>query len=164
MKVVENGAITTAEVPFRPYTIAGMIQKGRVLHDPDGLMDHWKKLVARYPLALRRNILARFLPVLRNHTEDLVAHAERGLGPAGYLYHLDRAVDAMHSIMFAINEVYDPADRRADTDVIPTLTRVPSDFLVRYRYVLGGPFAGADGVQRAVEWRRLADEVRALAA
>jgi hypothetical protein len=49
---------------------------------------------------------------------ELRSCAERGLGPQPILHHLARATDALCSVLFAVNRVYDPADKRAMRTVV----------------------------------------------
>ena len=35
--VINDGPITTARVPFRPYTMAGMLQRSRPIRDKQGI-------------------------------------------------------------------------------------------------------------------------------
>jgi len=72
--------------------------------------------------------------------EELAADAERRLGSRLFLFHLNQAADALISILFAVNEVYEPGDRRAERSILPTLEKVPSGFLTRFTQVLEGPF------------------------
>ncbi|MBI4220292.1 MAG: nucleotidyltransferase domain-containing protein [Chloroflexi bacterium] len=161
-QVIRRGALRTQEVPFRPYTVAGMIRTARLLHDGDGMFRRWMKRTRRYPRRLKRNILAHFLPILESTARELRGHAQRRLGPSGYIYLLHRSADAMRSVLYALNEVYDSADRRTDLTVLPKLAVVPERFHGRYAHVLGGPFTDAEGIHRAAAWQRLAADVIAL--
>src|SRR5258708_5287449 len=93
----------------------------------------------------------------------MVATAERNLGPQGLMFFLFRASDAMRSILFALNDSYDPADRRMDRTVIPYLPRLPNDYVKRLEYVLVGPFDRLGAIERARRFKQLADEVIEMA-
>ena len=162
-EVVHDGAISTAMVPFRPYTVAGLIQRAWLLMDKDGRFQTWLEQTKVYPQSLKLNLLRHFIPVLRQTSEEFKLHAERRLGPHGCLFFLTRAADALTSILFAINEVYDPADRRQEHRILPALEHAPKDFLFRFRYVLEGPFDHAGAVERAQFFDRLAAEVLEMA-
>jgi hypothetical protein len=161
-QIVEQGVITTSQVPFRPYTLAALIQNSWVLVDKDGLVDDWRKYVATYPIALKRNIIRHFSPRLREYTEGLVAGAERQIGARHFIFHLDRAVDAAVSILFAVNDMYDPAERRAERVILPRLKRVPEAFTDRLTDVLTGPFDDGGALYRARLFEKLAGDVLAL--
>jgi len=60
-QIVEQGVITTSQVPFRPYTLAALIQNSWVLVDKDGLVDDWRKYIASYPIALKSEHHSPFL-------------------------------------------------------------------------------------------------------
>ena len=86
-----------------------------------------------------------------------------GWGQACFLFFLTRADDALHSILYALNDLYDPAEKRAERTILPTLPNVPRDFLARYSYVLQGPFDDAGAMERARLFGELADEVLGMA-
>ena len=103
--------------------------------------------------------MRQLLPVLQENTQALVESAERQLGPGLQLFFLVRAHDALKRILLAVNEVYDPADKREDLTVIPGLEWLPADFVARISYILEGPFHGRGAVERAKLFERLASEV-----
>jgi hypothetical protein len=158
-QVIEQGAITTEQMPFRPYTLPALLQRGWLLYDQDGLVGSWREYMHTFPPLLKTNLLRWFTPRLEEQVDELVATAERDLGPRGFLFHLNWAVDALIEILLALNEVYDPADRRTERVVLPTLPRVPEAFLPRLTQVLQGPF-DVDGARyRAQLFAELAREV-----
>ncbi len=162
-EVVSHGAITTKSVPDRPYTMIGMLRRAWVLRDEDGVFSGWLERTETYPRLLKHNILGHFAPILRENTESLVESAERRFGPSVYIFFLMRARDALDSVLYAINDTYDPAEKRAERTVLPTLSNVPKDFLQRYRYVLEGPFDDAGALERARVFSELSAEVLELA-
>ena len=157
--VVNKGAITTEKVPFRPYTVAALIQRAWLLRDKHGIFDGWLEQIRDYPRSLKLNILRHFTPLLREYTEDLNSYAERNLGAGLVIFTLARATDALKEILFALNEIYDPADKREDSIVLPYLARVPENFMPRLNYVLEGPFNEYGALERAELFKELAAEV-----
>jgi len=101
--------------------------------------------------------------MLRENLEDLVANAERRLGPRAFIFRINWAVDALTGILFALNEVYDPADRRTERIILPTLVHVPKNFTSRLTEVLEGPFDDMGALYRAWLFKQLANEVLQLA-
>jgi hypothetical protein len=162
-EVISRGAITHRAVPFRPYTLPALLQRAWVLADNDGQVARWRQQAAVFPEALKRNLVSHFAPLLRAYVEELVAGAERRLGPRHFIFFLDRAVDALVGILFALNETYDPADRRTERVILPTLPRVPADFLPTLTDVLEGPFNDAGALCRGRLFERLASEVLRMA-
>ena len=162
-EVVERGAITTSKMPFRPYTLAALLQRSWLLRDGDGIFGVWLERTEVYPQRLKSNILRHFTPILLENLEELKATSQRGLGPRGFIFHLNWAVDALISILFALNEVYDPADRRMEQTVLPALTCVPRDFINRFACVLEGPFDRPGALQRARLFEQLAAEILDMA-
>jgi hypothetical protein len=162
--VIGRGAITTLQVPFRPYTLPALLQRAWVLADHDRQVARWRQEVAVFPAALKRNLLEYFAPRLRACTEELVAGAERRLGPRHFVFFLDRAVDALVGLLFALNDTFDPADRRTERVILPTLARVPAGFIPTLTDVLEGPFDDAGALRRGRLFDRLASEGLQMAA
>lgn len=157
--VLEQGAITTEQMPFRPYTLPALLQRSWLLFDQDGLVQSWREQIRVFPAVLKTNLLHAFIPRLEEQREELVATAERDIGPRAFLFHLNGAVDALLQILFALNEVYDPADRRIEGVVLPTLPTLPQQFLPRLTQVLQGPFDVEGARYRARLFAELAQEV-----
>ena len=163
-QVVNEGAITTAEIPFRPYTLVGMLRQAWLLRDSDGLFKGWLEQTSTYPNLLKLNVLHHFVPILRENAEAIKECAERRWGASVYIFFLTRGFDAMEGILYALNEMYDPADKRAEPTILPTLANVPPDFLARYTYVVEGPFDQAGALEWARAFENLTADVLRLAA
>lgn len=157
------GAVTTAKVPFRPYTFLGLLQRSWVLRDKRGIVAGWLARSRTYPPILKENLLATFVPQLRAHAADLTEAAVRGLGTRTFIFYLNWGVDALISILLAINERYDPADKRFEHSVLPLLVYKPDDFGARLHDVLVGPFGAEGMLERAGAFQMLANEVLAVA-
>jgi hypothetical protein len=158
-EVLCYGAITTEKLPFRPYTLSALLQRAWLLKDKDGTLKQWREQAQIFPKVLKLNILRHFIPILRENMAELKANAERDLGPRNFIFFLNWAVDALTSILFALNEIYDPADRRAEQTILPTLPYVPQDFIATLTEVLKGPFDKVGAFQRAQVFEGLALEV-----
>lgn len=158
-QVLEQGAITTEQMPFRPYTLPALLQRGWLLYDQDSLVGAWREQMHPFPDVLKTNLLHTFIPRLEEQRDELVATAERDIGPRAFLFHLNGAVDALIQILFALNEVYDPADRRTERVVLPALPTLPEQFLPRLTQVLQGPFDVEGARYRAQLFAELAWEV-----
>ena len=103
------------------------------------------------------------MPYLREILEELIADAERHLGSRLFLFHLNQSIDALVSVLFAVNEIYEPGDRSAERNVLPTLEKVPGDFPILFTEVLEGPFDERGMLYRAHLFKKLADEVFGMA-
>lgn len=145
--VLAQGAISTPQLPFRPYTVPALLHRAWVLLDRDGDVARWRAASATYPPLLRENILRHVAPRLRGHVEELTRTAERDLGAREFLFFLNAAVDELTSLLFALNGVYDPAERRMHTAVVPVLPSLPSGYVATMTEVLEGPF-DRDGTRR----------------
>jgi hypothetical protein len=67
-QVVEQGAATTSQIPFRPYTLAALLLCAWVILYTDRLVESWREYTAVYPSELKRNIIHHSLPVLADYT------------------------------------------------------------------------------------------------
>jgi predicted nucleotidyltransferase len=161
-EVTNNGAITTQKIPFRPYTVVGMLQRAWLLRDKEGIFRGWLEQTRVYPQVLKLNLLREFVPILREYTDDLVSYAERHLGPGLFLFVLVRAKDALTRILFALNEVYDPAEKR-ELNLLSSLALLPRDFMTRLNYILEGPFDGPGAIERAHLFEELTNEALKMA-
>jgi predicted nucleotidyltransferase len=74
-RVINDGAIRTKEVSFRPYTLIGMLHEALVLHDPEGHFSSWLNRTQTYPERLRRNIVNHFQLSMMEYAHDLVLAA-----------------------------------------------------------------------------------------
>lgn len=158
-EVLGGGAITTDQMPFRPYTLPALIRRACVLSDRDGDVERWRERSREYPRKLRENILRHFVANLREHLDELKRTADRGLGARNFIFFLNWAVDDLTSILFALNGVYDPADRRMDTEIVPYLPYLPEGYAATLTEVLEGPFDRQGALQRAQLFERLVVEV-----
>lgn len=161
-EVLVKGAITTELLPFRPYTLPGLLLRAWILADEHRVISVWRARMATFPPALRRNLLEHFVPRLEEHTAELLANTKRRLGPVSYIFNLNWAVDAMAGILYAVNGIYDPADRRAERTIWPHFRLAPEDFSARLREILSGPFDDETAIQKAETFKGLAKEVLAL--
>lgn len=158
-EAIGHGALTTTQLPFRPYTLAGLIQQALVLEDKKGEVAGWRARIAVFPSALKQNLLAHFAPLLKEQVAELTANAERRLGPRVLLFNLNWAVDALVGLLYALNEVYDPADRRAEHTIWPYFQIAPQNFSGRLKEVLEGPFDHVTAIGKARLFEALALEV-----
>ncbi len=161
--VIEKGMLSTPLMPFRAYTLPALLKRGWLLQDQDGTVGRWREQIQPFPAQLQRHLLDHFIPLLHENVEELVANAERNLGPRVFLFRLNWAVDALIGMLFAVNEMYDPADRRTEHMILPTLNCVPSHFTARLTDVLEGPFDNEGARYRAHVFVQLAQEAIQLA-
>lgn len=157
-EVLLHGAITTERLPFRPYTLAGLLSRAWVVEDKQGIAATWRARTNVFSPTLKRNLLAHFVPLLREHTEELTVNARRRIGTVGFIFHLNGAVDALAGVLYALNDVYDPADRRAER-TWPHFQVAPKNFSERLADILEGPFDDVAAIQKAEQFQALVDEV-----
>ncbi len=162
-EVLLKGALTTRLMPSRPYTLLALLQRGWLLLDKKKVVRKWRDQAQPFPWQLKLNLLQHYVPLLRENLEELVVNAERHLGSRLFLFHLNQAIDALISVLFAVNEVYEPGDRRAERNILPALEKAPKDFLTRFIEVLEGPFDDAGALYRARVFHQVAMEVLNMA-
>jgi predicted nucleotidyltransferase len=138
-QVIAKGVITTKEMPFRPYTLCGLIDNSLILTDKNHAAAKLKKLTRRYPPALRKNLFSVHRSRLVECLADLQDYVKRDVGNSAFHFQLQRFLDSFITLLFAVNETYDPASKRLEP-AIKTLSTLPTNFLTRYEKILTGPF------------------------
>ena len=84
----------------------------------------------------------------------------RNIGNTAFHFHLQRIIDSLGIILFAINERYDPATKRAE-NAYKELKILPSNFITRYKTILETPLT-SDGRDIVVkELQTIIDEIEA---
>lgn len=63
---------------------------------------------------------------------------KRNVGNTAFHFHLGRIIDSLGTILFALNERYDPATKRVE-EVYTNLAVVPYCFLKKYNRILETP-------------------------
>jgi hypothetical protein len=150
-------------MPIRPYMLPALLQWGWLLLDKRKVVRKWRDQAQPFPWQLNLNLLQHYVPLLRENLEALVADAERHLGSRVFLFHLNQSIDALVSVLFAVNEMYKLGDRYAERNILPTLEKVPGDFTIIFTEVLEGPFDERGMLYRARLFQQLAAEVLNLA-
>ncbi len=162
-EVLLKGALSTKLMPIHSHMLPALLQRGWLLLDKGKVVRKWRGQAQPFPWQLKLNLLQHYVPLLRENLEALVADTERHLGSRLFLFHLNQAIDALISVLFAVNEVYEPGDRRAERNILPTLEKMPRDFPNRFTEVLKGPFDDTGAFSRARLFQRLAAEVLSMA-
>ena len=147
-QVVTTGALSTSSMPFRPYTMLGLLDIGVVLYDPAGVIAGLRRRLRPYPAVLQANIVRAYEPLMMAGVAALHDYARRDIGPGAFLFHLVRVMDAMSGLLYAVNECYDPATKRGEI-ALGQLPLLPEDGVRRLTGLLEGPF-DAGGRRRVV--------------
>jgi len=140
--VVEHGATTMALCSHRPYTVPALIQRGLVLFDRENFAQKWREESREYPPNLKQNILVKGIPSLQNQMISLKALIQKKSAVVdvrniqrnqrNVLYY---ALDALTTVLFAINEIYDPAQNHIEETVFPELTTIPDRLIERWKLI-----------------------------
>jgi hypothetical protein len=138
-RVRTEGVLTLPEIPFRPYTVLGLFAHAMPLYDPHGIVAGLRAQLSPYPPALRANLLGASLPIMTDGLAELRNYTRRNIGPSAFLLHLERVCDAMVSVLYALNEHYDPATKRPEQE-LRKLAMLPDRFVARFVRLLEGPF------------------------
>jgi hypothetical protein len=153
-KVTADGATSIPELPFRPYTVLGLLANAITLYDPERFIQALKAKLYPYPPKLKDNLIQENLPILLDRLNELQDCALRGISNTSFLFHLWQACDAFISILFAINEQYDPATKRPERD-FSKFKVAPANLAARYEKLLEGPFDRAGKRQTVEEFQKL---------
>jgi len=153
-KVSEEGSTSFPELRFRAHTVLGLLANSVVLLDPEGVLQRMKSELYPYSPRLKQALLQESLPILKESVSDMRNCVDRGIGNTAFHFHLERLLEALGTIILALNERYDPAHKRVE-QVYATMSKLPRDFLARYNRILEIPLTGKGR-------RRLVSEIEAL--
>ncbi len=160
-KVIEEGATSLPELTFRPYTMLGLLANAIVLYDPNQVIAQLRMGLAPYPPLLKEHLIRNNLAVLTEWLADLQDCATRDFGNSSFLFYLWHLCDALISLLFTLNETYDPATKRSEK-MLKKLTYLPEDFIIRYEKVLEGPFTRPGQCTVVAELTKLIEETKRL--
>jgi predicted nucleotidyltransferase len=147
-KVSEEGSTSFPELQFRAHTMLGLLENSVILLDPETILNRMKSELYPYPPRLKQALLRESLPILKESLGDMRNYVDRGIGNTALHFHLERILEALMTIVFALNERYDPAAKRVE-QAYATMNRLPQDFLARYNRILEIPLTG-DGRREVV--------------
>jgi predicted nucleotidyltransferase len=153
-KVTAEGATSIPELPFRPYTLLGLLANAIILYDPQGFIQNLNHKLYPYSPRLKDHLIQENMPILLDRLNELQDGAVREIGNTAFLFHLWHACDAFISILFALNEQYDPATKRPERE-FSKFKLAPANLATRYEKLLEGPFDRAGKRQTVEEFRGL---------
>ena len=160
-RVTQEGATSIPEQKFRPYTMLGLLENGIILYDPCSCLRHLSDCLYPYPTQLKQRLISDSLHTLKDCLAELKDGVKRGLGLTFFHFFFHRMCDALYTLLFALNEKYDPATKRSEIEY-EKLSLLPPDFLARYTKLLEGPF-DRNGRQRVIhELETLVVEIEIL--
>ena len=160
-RVTQEGAISIPEQKFRPYTMLGLLENGIILYDSCSWLKRLIGCLYPYPARLKQRLTSDSLHALKDCLTELKDGVTRGFGLTFFHFFFHRMCDALYTLLFAINEKYDPAVKRPEVEY-EKLSLLPPNFLNRYTKLLEGPF-DQNGRQRAInELETLVAEVDML--
>ncbi len=137
-KVTKESCTSVPELPFRPYTMLGLLETSVILYDPGSILQNLKSTLRPYPERLKQALLSEGLAIIRSSLDELRDCVRREIGNTAFHFHFERVLDALGMTLFAINERYDPATKRAE-EAYRALSVVPKDFMDRYVRLLQLP-------------------------
>ena len=138
--VVEEGATTMSVCKESPCAVVALIQRGWVLFDRGNHIEKWREQSRTYPQVLKQNILREGIPSLQKQVLSLKALGD-GKNAAEWSKQprrvkaraLDNAKDALKTVLFAINDTYDSAQRKhLEETLLPELKYVPGRLIERW--------------------------------
>lgn len=147
--VLANDKAASPELPFRPYTLLGMLDSGMVLFDRDGVIKDILRRMRSYPAGLRTYLVNAGMTTLKGGLEELRNYQIRGIGNAAFAFQLNQMSEALCMVLYALNDVYDPATKRVEQR-LKTLPKLPDNFMRRYEEILSLPLDDT-GRQRVIQ-------------
>jgi predicted nucleotidyltransferase len=69
--VLTEGALSLPEMTFRPYTLCGLFADAVPLYDPRGLVQKLKAQLTPYPFVLKRRLIEKAMPVMKDGLTEL---------------------------------------------------------------------------------------------
>ena len=146
--VTQEGTTSIPEQKFRPYTMLGLLENGIILYDPCSLLRNLIDCFYPYPVQLKGQLISDSLHTLKDCLAELKDGVKRGFGLTFFHFFFHRMCDALYTLLFALNEKYDPAVKRTEAEY-EKLKILPPNFLERYTKLLEGPF-DKNGRQRTI--------------
>jgi predicted nucleotidyltransferase len=137
-KVSEEASTSFPELRSRAHTMLRLLADSVILLDPEGSLRRMQSELYPYPTRLKQALLRASLRVLRDSLSEMSNYAARGIGNTALHFHLERYLEALRTIVFALNERYDPCSKRVE-HVYATMGKLPPDFLTRYKRALEIP-------------------------
>ena len=160
-RVTQEGATSIPEQKFRPYTMLGLLENGIILYDPCSLLRRLINSLYPYPNQLKGRLISDNLHSLKDCLTELKDGDKRDFGLTFFHFFFYRMCDALYTLLFAVNEKYDPAVKRPEIEY-EKLRVLPPNFLERYAKLLEGPF-DKNGRQRTInELETLVVEIEML--
>jgi predicted nucleotidyltransferase len=160
---VRERGTSTPEFGFRAYTMLGLLEHSIVLHDPASVLETIKASLYPYPAKLKHALLAEHIPRATGSLEDLQDYVNRSIGNTAFHFHVERLLDSLGTILFAINERYDPATKRTE-EFLASLDRLPDRFMERYARILETPLTEEGRREIVDSFARLLTEVKNIGA
>jgi predicted nucleotidyltransferase len=160
-KVKNLGATSLPELKFRPYTFLGLLENSVILFDPDGILQDIVADLYPFPSGLRQTLITNSLAVITGSLEDLHDYTKRNIGNSAFLFHLWRVIDAMETLLFALNERYSPATKRLE-EAYRSLPILPENFLERYNNLLETPLTPSGRLEMMTRLQELVDDILKL--
>jgi predicted nucleotidyltransferase len=123
-EITSKGLSQLSDFPFRAYTFLGLLDNALSLFEKDNYFTTLRRKLYPFPQKLKKAIIAENLPLFLENFSDLKEIAERNVGVLAFEFYLFRAIDALIQLLFAINEVYDPASKRIEKHLW-ALSKIP---------------------------------------
>jgi len=158
---VRRGEVSVPEMPFRPYTLLGMLAEAVPLYDRDRRLHKMRDSLYPYPGRLKERLLADNRAAARDSIAELADYTARGVGRRAFHFHQGRVFDALEGLLFAINERYEPASKRIEL-ALEGLPLLPENFSNRYTNLLETPLTPRGMEKIANDLQLLLDEIEAL--
>lgn len=126
--LLQKNEITCKSMPFRPYTMLGLIETSVILFEKNYFITNIRKKIRPFPLKLKRAIVEQNYSLMNDNYQEFVTNVDRKIGFIAFQFQVCMFVDAVLQLLFVINDVYDPASKRAEA-LLDQYKYIPKGFL-----------------------------------
>ncbi len=114
--------VVWAVTGFFNYVALADVHTMRIIEDPGGILERWKKQTSTYPGALRKAILGRFMPEASFWPDNF--HYHTAIERVDVIYTstiVQQVLQALVQVVFALNREYFPGEKK----LAPALEKLP---------------------------------------
>ena len=158
---VKEGRSSSSQLSSHAHLMLGLLADSMVLLDPEGALEQIRSQLYPYPPRLRQALLDESSAILTESVAEMKDCVDRGIANTAFHFHLERFLEALRTLLFAMNERYDAGTKRVE-EVYARLPKLPHDFTTRYQQLLESPLTVACRQTLVCDLEALVKECEAL--